>query len=109
MRDKILNWLTSGETGISSKVMVQAALNQELTCTDHPLDPDDFRRCLKLVYAVPEIKERFEDIAQISLVWLNIINNWGELEILFLDEVGINCEKGYRATKTYELMKALGC
>lgn len=112
MKDKILRWLASGRTGLSSKTMAFAALDMhqdDQWGIWHPLDPDDFNRCLILVTRVPEIKEHFDKIAKLSPAWKSIIKNWDTLEKCFIDEVGFDWCKGHRAAKTYDLMKKMGC
>ena len=106
MNDKILNWFVNGEVGASSRAMAVTALGQKSDIS-HPLDPDDFNRCLKLVKQVPEIKNYFEQISKLSLQWKTVIDNWNEIEKSFIDEVGFDWCNGYRAPKTYELMKQL--
>lgn len=112
MKDKILRWLASGQTGLSSKTMAFTALRipQDKTWgVRHPLDPDDFNRCLMLVVQVPEIKDYFNEIAGLSASWKSIIENWDKIEKCFIDEVGFDWRKGRRAPKTYDLMKQIGC
>lgn len=112
MRDKILNWLASGKVGISSKVMACVAAG--IPCDRGfppytPSDPDDLNRCLLLLDKVPEIRKHFDEIAKVSDEWEALIKRWGEVEKCFIDEVGFDWCNGSRASKTYELMKSIGC
>jgi hypothetical protein len=112
MKDKILNWFATGQVGLSSKSMACAAagLPQDPQWgAHHPSDPDDFNRCLLLIDQVPEIREHFQAIAALSQTWARLIDRWDEVEKCFLDEVGFNWSKARRASKTYELMKEIGC
>ena len=59
LRGKILRWMATGETGISSKKMAFTAVGEEYekNYPSHPHDPADFNRCLMLLDAVPEIRD----------------------------------------------------
>jgi len=110
MRDKILNWFVSGKVGLSSKTMAceVVGLPQDKNwgiC--HPLDPDDFNRCLLLLKDVPEVRDHFDKIAQLSDVWASIIARWDVIEKCFIDEVGFDWSKGNKASKTYNLMQEI--
>lgn len=115
VKDKILDWLiSSDDKGVSSEAMAAALLDKEPIrkwFTNHPGDPSDFNRCLKLLRHAPEAREHLDKVAALSDVWAKIVENWDKLEQCFLDEVGIDWEKGrtLSATKTYEMMKELGC
>jgi hypothetical protein len=98
-------WLLGPDTGLSSKSMVMCALGFSPHIEFHPYHPSDagdFWRCITLLRAVPAIRDFFPDIAQMSREWAALIGEWDELEALFIDEVGINCEKSVRASKTYQ-------
>ena len=104
MKDKILKWLFTGNVGGSSKAMVAAVLGYP-TDGSYPLDPDDLNRCLKLLAAVPEIRNHQNKIAELSDTWRKLINKWPKLEATFLKEVGLDWCKGDKAPNTYELMR----
>jgi hypothetical protein len=74
-----------------------------------PADPDDLNRCIRLVNAVPELRERFDAIAASTPQWKVVIEHWDELVELFHSEVGPNWSKGRFAPRTYARMKELGC
>lgn len=103
---KIGAWLINGETGLSSKAMAAVALDVG-SDGSHPYDPDDLNRCLKLIDKIPEIKQHFDEIAQLSNTWRLMIAKWDELESLFISEVGFDWSKGDSAPKTYELMREI--
>lgn len=86
LRLKILDWLTNGETGLSSKTMASCVAEIECAYNEAPLDPDDFKRCLKLVNRIPEIKTHFDAIAKLSPRWNLIIHHWEEIEACFMAE-----------------------
>ena len=108
MKDKILVWLARGKVGIRSKVMacVAADIPIENIYQNTPYDPADLNRCLLLLDFVPEIREHFSKIAEVSDQWGIIIKHWSEIEKCFLAEVGFDWCKGGKAIKTYNLMKS---
>lgn len=113
MEKKLLEWLLTGETGISSKAIatVMAGLPVDDKWGTTPCDPSDFKRCLKLVNLIPETRPRLIEMRKVSERWSKLIDRWDELEAQFMAEVPEWLEdKGHekRATKTYELMKDIG-
>lgn len=105
---KVLEWFVHGECGISSKAMACAVIgmkpNERWKFANHPSDPSDFRRCLKFLSAVPEARNCMDKVARLSPVWEKLVDNWEELEALFLEEYPQNW-----APRLYERMKSLGC
>ena len=104
---KIQEWLAHGQVGASSKAMAAAAgcLGEDARSSAYPLDPDDLNRCLLLLEAVPEIRERFDAIATISPTWARLIAKWDQLESSFLKEAGRNWSKGNTgAPKTFAMI-----
>ena len=108
MKDKILKWFGTGRIGLSSKAMALAAIDI-YNDGSHPCDPSDLNRCLLLMQAAPEIRQRMDKLAAISETWGKLVDQWDEVEQCFIDEVGLNWAKGRRAPKTYKLMKDIGC
>lgn len=107
---KILEWFATGKTGVSSEAMAFAAAgieNKSSFGNSTPSDPSDFNRCLKLLNQVPEIKEHFPKIAELSDQWSLLISRWDEVEESFLQEVGFDWCNGDRAPETYKLMKSI--
>lgn len=98
---KLLRWFLYGDCGLSSETMVNVSVGKEYK-NHYPCDPSDFYRCLKLVKEIPEIKNYFDKISQVSPQWKIVIDNWDKLEETFLSEIG------YRPSKTYKLMEDLG-
>jgi hypothetical protein len=111
MEKKIIDWLANGETGISSKVIAFTMLGQNYSKPfSHPHDPDDFKRCLKLVIAIPEIRPRLGELRSRSAYWAALIDHWDEVESTFMDEVAEWLHNGWskkRAHRTYELMQKI--
>lgn len=105
----VVNWLAGGERGISSETIVShiwALPKSRRHGYDHPYDPDDLKRCLKLLAASPETKARFSEMRAVSREWANLVDNWETLERLFLREVGdIKWSNRKHAPITYGAMK----
>lgn len=112
--DSMVKWLANGERGISSETIFTHitgvnALRRPWTAS-HPLDPDDFTRCVRLLEACPAISMRFTEMASASPVWARLVEHWDEL-VSMLDEEVPGWRQSLRgsAPKTYERMKQLGC
>jgi hypothetical protein len=88
MERKICQWLLTGETGVSSKTMVCAALGiapKDKTC-NWPHDMGDFGRCWKLVKVVPELRDHFSTIAGLSPAWASVIREFDTIGALYEKE-----------------------
>lgn len=106
---KVVQWLATGEVGASSKQMA-CWLAFRIRSDDswaHPHDPADMDRCLKLLAAVPELRERLPAMAEVSNAWAALVKRWDEIEAMQLDEIGLNWTKARRAPKTYALMQEI--
>jgi hypothetical protein len=107
VQQKVLKWLMKGENvGNSSKAMAAAATGH-IGKPSHPYDPADFNRCLVLCHQVPEVKDNFHLIKEISPTWSKLIDRWDEVEKCFIDEAGFNWSKSGSAPKTYKLLKSI--
>jgi hypothetical protein len=109
LETNVLHWFATGETGISSKAMACAVCGIEpdklhAVFGNHPGDPDDFKRCVKFLIAVPEAREHMDKVAALSPVWAALVANWDELEALFHEEYPTK-----RTPKLYARMEQLGC
>lgn len=105
---KVIEWLADGDTGTSSKT-IAFWLSKRLIYRngpDVPSDPSDLGRCLRLLRAIPELRERLPEMAECSPQWAHMLTYWDEIEQSMIDEVGIDWEKGRSAPRTYELMHA---
>lgn len=116
MKEQILQWMCTGETGLSSETMAMCAVGMinPRRFPDHPHDPDDFRRCVLLARQVPEIREHFPKIALLTPTWGRLIDNWDRIEALLIHEVGSAadlhdriCMRRRSAPKTYELIQSI--
>ncbi|MFG5864575.1 hypothetical protein [Metapseudomonas sp. CR1201] len=104
IQEKVLHWIATGRVGASSKTMALAACGLPNE-GDYPHDPDDLNRCLLLLEAVPEVRQHFDKIGALGVVWSRLAARWDEIEQSFLDEVGLNWSKSDNAPKTYRLMR----
>lgn len=93
MSGAALAWIVGRDTGISSKtiwsVMMDAVpTNPHPFDFDIPHDPDDFGRCYRLLETIPEWRARLREVAARFPAWSGLVDNWSELEEMFLDVVG---------------------
>jgi len=85
---KVLAWLASRDTGVSSKVLAFASvgLTEKLDDLCYPWDASDLGRCIRLVESIPEVRLTFPVVCRISNKWCNIIDHWDELVELYNHE-----------------------
>ena len=102
--EDLLKWIASGDRGASSETIVTKLAGIDLAhgCSCEPHDPSDFRRCLLLLDAVPELKSKLDKMKEVSNYWRLLIENWNELEKMYHEE-----KSSGRAPKLYEKMKLL--
>lgn len=105
INERAVEWLLSGDTGLSSESILKHMLGRTDGQNGYPLDPDDLGRCLRLLEIFPEWKPRVGEMAQYSPGWAGQVAKWDELESLMAEEVGIDWSKGDRAEKTYKAMQ----
>lgn len=86
---KIIEWLANGDTGLSSETMAFMALGVKKNHSHHPHDTSDLNRCLLLLEAEPMVRLSFPKLRELSPQWAALIDNWDELERMFLDEAGL--------------------
>ena len=103
MSKKILKWLLSDDTGVSSKAIVAKMEGIEVLPDSHPRDPADLGRCLRLLNLMPQYRPRLGEMREVSQVWANLVDNWDELEALYYEELASG-----KAVKCYQRMKELG-
>lgn len=105
---KVLQWQTTGNVGVSSATMASIALGLDKPFYgrnfDAPHDPSDMLRCMKLLEAIPEIRDHFPAIAKRVPTFKGIIKQWDELvEVMNRECVGDR----WRAPDAYNLIKKL--
>ncbi len=103
-------WIINGETGASSKVIWRCLTTGVSTFENpsHPLDPDDFKRCYKLLEAIPEWKSEIHKLKSLSKIWSNLVDNWNKLTEMYEQNVKENWVN-YEAIGMHKLMNSLGC
>ncbi len=116
LSDKANEWLKSGEQGLSSKSIFSHLTGLNIL-GDYwstwgfatPSDPPDLRRCRLLLDAVPEFRDRFQEMRTASRKWAIAVEHWDELCALF-DQEAPNwaTREIWSAPKTYERMEAIG-
>lgn len=102
----VLAWLVSSDTGISSRTIVAWMEREQLVLTmkrgDHPHDPADLGRCIRLLDIEPKYRDRIGEMAGLSSEWAALAAHWSELESLYREE-----EPTGHAAKCYARMKEL--
>lgn len=69
-------WWTDYERGLSA----DAIASKGATGLNHPHDPDDFRRCERLLRARPWLRtESLPVLAAKSPVWARLVERWDEI------------------------------
>ena len=82
--DRAYQWVTIGETGLSSKTMWNCLMSVERGYPIHyPHNPDDFSRCYKLLEAIPEWKSQISKLKTLSPVWDRLVESWDELTEMY--------------------------
>lgn len=98
-------WLINGETGASSKAMLNCMLGNVYR-VDYPRDPDDFKRCYKLLEVIPEWKSQLDRLKSMSTAWAKLVDNWDKLTQMYEQNVRENWEN-YEKIGMYEFMESL--
>lgn len=102
-----MNWIATGEVGISSKTM-WAALTDAITGGpkglnfDVPHDPDDFRRCLSFVNYCGVTPDDLQRVKEVFPWWSPQVDNWPRLVELWNEE-----SRSGRCPKLYDLLREL--
>ncbi|XPL50848.1 hypothetical protein ACMFY2_13895 [Enterobacter cloacae subsp. cloacae] len=105
---KVLQWQATGDVGVSSATMASIALGLDKpfygSHFSAPHDPSDMLRCMKLLEAIPEIRDHFPAIAKRVPTFKGIIEQWDDLvEVMKRECVG----ERWRAPDAYKLIKKL--
>ena len=80
-------WLENGEHGGSSKTMF-AVIGffpsvRNVREYVHPSDPDDFKRCMKLLKCIPQWRSRLDLMKAVSPIWERLVDNWDKLTAMY--------------------------
>ncbi len=77
----VLTWLCQGRVGASSRCMA-AHLTGMQHDSSHPHDAGDFNRCLDLLDAVPDLRERLSKMSDVNAYWAALVSDWDRIEDL---------------------------
>ena len=80
-----MKWLASDHTGLSSLYMamkLDPPIGQRCQYA-YPHDSADFGRCLGLLEAAPELRERLPKMAETGKEWAALVPFWDDLEAAF--------------------------
>ena len=114
MNQRALKWIAGNDTGTSSKTLWSAMMGvvegprQLNGCVapyySVPCDPADFGRCHRLLLLVPEWRKDLAKVAEIFPAWKPLVDNWPELERLYMK--GLESKDG-KAHELYKRMQVL--
>lgn len=80
---RALEWCLGDNTGRSSKAVARQMLGLPQHGTFcHPLDGSDLGRCIELLDAVQEWRERILEMGAVSPMWKVLAEHWAELEAM---------------------------
>lgn len=104
--DNVNNWLKTGERGISSDAIVTHLTGLNIASKyfglGHPLDPSDFDRCVRLLNACPELRDRLDEMKEVSDKWAILVDHWDELERIYYHEM-----QSEKAPRLFKRMREL--
>jgi len=106
IKEKAIWWMGCGERGMSSETMWNFFMGERNFPIHHPYDPGDFKRCYKLLEAVPEWKTELYELKSLSTAWSNLVDNWPELTEMFEENVRTEWKETKRIGM-YEFMQTL--
>lgn len=107
IESKLNDWYAAGDTGSSSKTMAAHLTGRTASGTNYPSDGADLGRCLRLILAIPELRERIPQMAALGKYWSALVANWDDLEKLMIEETGPEFDKHKPAPRTYKLMQSI--
>lgn len=98
-RNRALEWIILGPTGMSSKAIwavMMGVVTRENRAElaqyqfDVPQDRDDFGRCHDLLEWLPEWKSRIREVGEVFPEWKSFTDNWGYLDIQYQEDEDIS-------------------
>lgn len=104
----INKWLKEGDRGTSSLSILQrlTGINfvDNVFGMNHPYDPADLYRCVKLIETAPELREHLHKMKDVTKTWELLVDEWDELVTLMKKEIKQN---GGKCPKTFDRMQEL--
>lgn len=99
-------WIKNGETGLSSITIWNCMMGNTNFSVHHPYDPDDFKRCYKLLEVMPEWKNQLNKLERLSVSWGNLVKNWNKLTEMY--ELNQKSKwKNHQEIGMYEFMQTI--
>ena len=102
-------WIDSDEVGASSLFLARTLADAAgIECPPHkyphenryPGDMEDFRRCVQMLDAVPQLRAYIKVMKHHGPAWERLSDKWAELEILYVSE-----RSKARRKKTFALLR----
>jgi len=87
--NRLREWLTSGDTGVSSQIIFSVMSGSKWIIKDWrnwPHDNADFGRCYRLLERFPEWRDRLKEVFVAFPAWGPMVYAWPELEALYREE-----------------------
>ena len=92
-------WAATGDTGASSKALLATMMGRPPKMRFcYPHDGGDLARCIGLLDAVPEYRERLGEMKAIGPEWAALVDHWPELEAM---------HRAGDGSRLYDRMKAI--
>jgi len=102
-----IEWLLSGDTGVSSKTIcavMTGSAKADSFGPDVPHDPSDFGRCYRLLQHFPEWRARLPEVAAAYPIWGPMVDAWDDLTTLYEVE---KQNKSGKAPKLFDRIQKL--
>lgn len=112
-------WIEEGDVGLSSNFILftftgfnalawyKNGITSDAPVLAYPRDVDDLSRCLKLLEAQPDFKERLDEMSKTSPIWASLVEQWDAIFESMEAEAPNwrNPLAPYKAPRTYDLIK----
>lgn len=76
-------WRKTDQVGASSDFMAAILGSAGIRDYAYPHDPADFGRCITLLEAAPELKDRLPKMAETGKEWAALVLHWDKLEAMY--------------------------
>lgn len=103
IKDEVLNWLATGDTGLSSKTIAFATCGIKYPDSYYPRDPSDFKRCLEMLEACPSIKDLL-CVKSLHKNWVRFVDSWDLMVEMYNEDVA---KTPGRCPRLYKFMRKL--